>query len=119
MIKTRDTRPSQKQELGRFLSSIDQWSIIESKEKNHLFANFINTGFNILTPIKEKKVHINDPPWITAELYKDIIKCRQRAFHKKDLYRFYRNRVNTERKKCQSRVFLLKVKHPKESKPSL
>ena len=28
--------------------------------ENHLFVKFM--------PFKEKKVHINDPPWITAEL---------------------------------------------------
>ena len=71
VIKTRDTRPSGKQERGRFLNSINCRSIIESKPsraENHLSANFINTGLNILMQIKEKKVHINDPPWITAEL---------------------------------------------------
>ena len=71
VIKVRDTRPSRKQEFGRNLNSID-WSIIESNstctEKNHLLVNLINTGFNTLMPIKEKKVHISDPPWITAEL---------------------------------------------------
>ena len=42
--------------------------------ENHLFVKFM--------PFKEKKVHINDPPWITAEL-EDLIKRRQRVFHKK------------------------------------
>ena len=71
-------------------------------------------------PIKEKKVHISDPPWITAEL-KHLIKLRQRAFHNKhlDSYRHYRNLVYTERKKCRSRFFSSKIKHLKETKPSL
>ena len=109
VIKVRDTQPSRKQELGRYLNSI-VWSIIESKstctEKNRLLVNLINAGFNTLMPIKEKKVHISDPPWITAEL-KHLIKLRQQAFHNKhlDLYRHYRNLVNTEQKKCRSRFF--------------
>ena len=123
VIKVRDTRPSRKQEFGRYLNSID-WSIIESKstctEKNHLLVNLINAGFNTLMPIKEKKVHTSDPPWITAEL-KHLIKLRQRAFHNKhlDSYRHYRNLVNTERQKCRSRFFSSKIKHLKETKPFL
>ena len=71
-------------------------------------------------PIKEEKAHISDPPWITAEL-KHLIKLRQQAFHDKhlDLYRHYRNLVNTERKKCRSRFFSSEIKHLKETKPSL
>ena len=70
--------------------------------------------------IKEVKLHINDPPWITVEL-KKLIKRRQLAFHDNhvNLCRIYRNRVNRERKRWLSKFFSMKVKHLKETKPSL
>jgi hypothetical protein len=51
-------------------------------------------------PVKDTKVHANDPPWITAE-FKKLIQSRQRAFHENNgtLYRAYRNRTNKERKR--------------------
>ena len=80
----------------------------------------MNAGFDTLMAIKEKKVHISDPSWITAE-FKHLMKLCQRVFHNKhlDSYRHYRNLVNTERKKCRSRFFSSKIKHLKETKPSL
>ena len=62
-IKVIDTRSSRKQELDRYLNSVD-WSIIVSQhpcaEKNQLFVNLINTGVNIIMPIRKKKVFTLD-----------------------------------------------------------
>ena len=71
-------------------------------------------------PVKDIKLHANDPPWITAE-FKKLIENRQRAFHNKNvlLYRKYRNRINKKRKRLRSNFFETKVNHLKETTPSI
>ena len=71
-------------------------------------------------PVKDIKVHANDPPWITAE-FKKLIENTHRAFHNKNviLYQTYRNGINKERKKLRSNFFETKVSHLKETTRSL
>ena len=122
-VKKRDTRPSRKNELGRYLSAID-WSIVEStvssEDKLRLLIDFINVGLDTIMPVKQVKLHNNDPPWITAA-FKNLIKLRQKAFSKGDtqLYRSYRNSVNGETKLCRSKLFFSKILQLKETKPKL
>ena len=122
-VKKRDTRPSKKNELGRYLSAID-WSIVEStvssEDKLRLLIDFINVGLDTIMPVKQVKLHNNDPPWITAA-FKNLIKLRQKAFSKGDtqLYRSYRNSVNGETKLCRSKLFFSKILQLKETKPKL
>ena len=62
---------------------------------------------------------MNDPPWITAN-FKNLIKKRQAAFSNGniELFRYYRNQVNRERKICHQKFYSSKVEHLKKSKPS-
>ena len=57
-VTKRDTRPSHKAELGRFLSDID-WQIVKSarscEEKTNLFTSLISTGLDIIMPAKQVK----------------------------------------------------------------
>ena len=122
-VTKRDTRPSRKNELGRYLSAI-HWSIVESavssEDKLRLLIDFIKVGLDTIIPFQQVKLHNNDPPWITAA-FKNLIKLRQKAFSKGDtqLYRYYRNPVNRERKLCRSKLFFSKILQLKETKPKL
>ena len=81
-VLKRDTRPSRKTELGRYLNEID-WSLFHNLEtceqKNAFFHDIISNGFNLIMPERKVKFHTNDAPWITEE-FKQLIKSRQRAF---------------------------------------
>ena len=81
--------------------------------------NLIQIGLDTIMPIKQTKLHINDPPWITAS-FKNLIKLRQKAFASGDTkrYRHYRNVVNRERKVIRGRYFASKVRQLKKTKPS-
>lgn len=122
VVIRRDTRSSRKKELGRYLSAID-WDIIQHENncegKEKLFRTIIKTGMDLLMPLKEDKLHCNNPPWLTVE-FKNLIKRRQRAFANNNttLYRYYRNQVNRERKSLRSKYFSRKVNHLKHTKPS-
>lgn len=117
----RDTRPSRKQELGRYLRDID-WSIIQTtpscEEKSNLFGSLINLGLDVIMPIKKVKLHHNDPPWITKK-FKHLVKQRQKAFSRGDKISFnrYRNQINRERKSLRETFYSSKVKDLKESNP--
>ena len=121
-VSKRDTRASRKSELGRFLVSID-WSVVSEapncETKLALFTDFIKIGLDHIMPVKNVRLHLNDPPWVT-EQFKNLIKLRQHAFHHGDMeqYRRYRNEVNRARKSLRSNYFANKVNHLKNTKPS-
>ena len=100
IVTKRDTRPSRKMELGRYLSEID-WHLIESEkscdEKCKFLSSAIMTGYNILMPEKRVKFHRNDPTWISEDL-KRLIALRQRAFSSGNntMFKFYQNKVKTK-----------------------
>ena len=120
-VIVRDMRPSSKEAFGRFLSTID-WSYLELfksiDDKYNYFNTMILTGLNIIMPIKSIKLHINDVPWMTGHL-KGLINRRQRALKENNQiqFRFYRNRVNRERKLAKSKYYEAKVKEIKDTEP--
>ena len=118
----RDTRASRKCELGRYFGSID-WSILDSvqdcESKLQLFQDLVKIGLDTIMPLKTVKLHVNDPPWVTAE-FKALIKARQKAFAQGDTegYRHLRNISNRERKVCRGKFYAPKVANLKTTKPS-
>ena len=122
VIWKRDMRETRIQELGRYLSVFD-WDILNHatscEGKQQLFEDLINTGLDIIMPLKKSLLHSNNPPWITPEFI-NLIKRRQQAFAKKNMavYRYYRNLVNRERKRLRSHYFSSKVSQLKNTKPS-
>ena len=70
VIVRRDTRPSRKLELGRYLAAID-WTALDSAvtcdDKLKLLVDTIVVGMDNIMPAKQFRVHYNDPPWITPE----------------------------------------------------
>ena len=118
----RDTRSSCKCELGRYFGSID-WSILDSvqdcESKLQLFQDLVKIGLDTIMPLKTVKLHVNDPPWVTAE-FKALIKARQKAFAQGDTegYRHLRNITYRERKVCRGKFYASKVANLKTTKPS-
>ena len=92
------------------------WSQLTARAK---LEDLVNTGLNIVMPIKYSKLYVNDPPWVTPE-FKSLIKRRQEAFTSGDktVFNQYRNTVNRQRKILRRRYFESKVNHLKKSKPS-
>ena len=82
VVISRDMRPSKKNELRRYLTSCN-WSILNHletcEEKLELFTDIINLGINILMPKRSITLHVNDPPWITAN-FKILIKNAKQHF---------------------------------------
>jgi hypothetical protein len=107
-------RFSSEQVLGRYLTRIS-WSTIDilqdTEEKCEFFNNISHLGLDTIMPAKTIKIHTQDAPWITGHL-KSLIQKRQKALSQDCLnkFRFYRNRVNRERKRCKSVYYQTKVK---------
>ena len=125
-VLKRYKRESRKAELGRYLSVID-WSVLFSssndcQEMLNIFNKVIHIGLDILMPIKRVRVNTRDAPWMTDNLKSLIIK-RQKAFHEhggeSPQYKFYRNKVNRERKSVKASLYQLKVEHMKEENPKV
>ena len=120
-LTRRDTHPSRKCELGRYLGSID-WSIVDSvldcEKHSATFRDFVKIRLDIIMPLTTIKLHVNDVPWVSAE-FKAIIKSRQNAFAQGDTERFrhLRNITNCERKLCR-RKYYAKVANLKTTKAS-
>ena len=121
VVKSRDIRPSNKMALGRVLSTID-WScldLINSCEgKVDFFNQIVSDSLNLIMPIKTRTIHNNDAPWMSDKL-KRSIKNRQRALQSGNSieFKYYRNVVNMERKKCKSSYYDCKIKNLKHVKP--
>ncbi|CAB4016222.1 Hypothetical predicted protein [Paramuricea clavata] len=121
VVKSRDIRPSNKMALGRVLSTID-WScldLINSCEgKVDFFNKIVSDSLNLIMPIKIRTIHNNDAPWMSDKL-KRSIKNRQRALQSGNSieFKYYRNVVNMERKKCKSSYYDCKIKNLKHVKP--
>lgn len=120
-ITVRDMRLSSKQALARYLDSLD-WSIIDTlnstEEKSQFFNKLIHIGLDTIMPARTVKIHTCDAPWITGHL-KSLIQKRQQAFvqNRPVLFRYYRNRVNRERKSCKSKYYQAKLKDLKDNEP--
>ena len=65
------------------------------------------------------KVYPKDAPWMSVKL-KELIRMRQQVFHANKsglMYKYYRNAVNKERKRCKAKYYASKVKDLKGVNP--
>ena len=71
-------------------------------------------------PVRNVLMNTRDAPWMRQHL-KDLIRKRQQAFHNNGAdsfqYKFYRNRVNRERKLCRAKFYESRVAHIKKEDP--
>ena len=122
VVKSRDKRPSNVASLGRFLLNIPWEPLLlphqSSEDKLSLVTQMINYGLNTIMPERSVKIHVEDCPWITKDL-KRLILQRQKAFTagKMSLFKFLRNKVNRERKRCRKSYYKAKVQQLLDSKP--
>ena len=98
-MSRRDTCASRKLERGRYFCGIG-WAPVERRQgcasKIQLFADVVETGLDIIMPVKKSKIHARDV----------------------SLFHYYRNAVNRERKARHGKFYTSKVnqlKHPKLS----
>ena len=123
IVQSRDLRPSSRLAIRSYLEKVDVPALLDNvstcTEKTKLFETIVNTGLDLILPLRSKTVHLNDPPWVNLIL-KNLIKRCQRALSKGDSseFRILRNRVNRERKICRARYYEAKVAHLKACKPS-
>ena len=124
LILKRDLQPSRKAEMGRYICSLD-WPLLLSfpetcDELLCVFEQVIHTGLNLLMPARNVPMNTRDAPWMRQHL-KDLIRKRQQAFHNNGAdsvqYKFYRNRVNRERKLCRAKFYESRVAHIKKEDP--
>jgi hypothetical protein len=84
------------------VSWVDLFKTDSCKQKFEIFMDVINRKMNEHLPVVKTQVNNNDMPWVT-DRFRYFIKRRQ--FHFKSgndtLYRFYRNKVNRERKRLK------------------
>ena len=123
-IQSRDMCPSKRLAMRTYLESVDLDTIIlnsadSCEGKTLLLEQIIKTGLDHVMPMRTRKVHSTEPPWITSSL-KNLPQKRQSALSPGDdqMFRELRNRVNRERKMCRANYYQAKVKHLKKCKPS-
>ena len=109
--------------MRTYLESVDLDSILNSVDscegKTSLLEQIIKTGLDHVMPMRTRKVHSTEPPWITASL-KNLLQKRQCAWSRGDDQMFceLRNRVNRKRKMCRANYYRAKVEHLRKCKPS-
>ena len=107
-----------------YLEQVDVAAKIAAEEscegKVSMLQTILQTGLDIILPLKSKTVYPNQPPWINLTL-KKLIKKRQRALNQGDHaeFKLLRNRVNRERKMCRSKYCECRVHHLKECSPAV
>ena len=79
IIKSRDMRPSKRLAMRTYLESVDLDTIPNSADccegKTSLLEQIINTGLDHVMPMRTRKVHSTEPPWIGSAL-KNLIQKR-------------------------------------------
>ena len=109
--------------MSRYLQKVDIYTLVSKAdncaEKVSIFESIIQSGLDCVVPLRFKKIHPSDPPWVNPT-FKVLIEWRQKAFAEDNQpkFRFLRNRVNRERKTCRARYYESKVRELKEWKPS-
>ena len=115
IIKSRDTRPSKVNSVGRFLLEIPWSKLLSSdqscEEKLSLLTEVINYGLDTIMPGRSIKIHETDRLWVSTHLKQLIIRC-QKAFSSgnQPLFKILRNKVNPERKRCRMVYYKNKVR---------
>jgi len=109
--------------MRTYLESVDLDTILDSanscESTTSLLEQIIKTGLDHVMPLRTRRVHSTEPPWITSSL-KDLIQKQQSALSRGDdrKLREFRNRVNRELKMCRANYYQAKVGHLKKCKPS-
>ena len=119
-IQSRDMCPSKRLAMRTYLESVDlDTNILNSADscegKILLLEQIIKIGLDHVMPMRTRKVHSTEPPWITSSL-KNLLQKRKSALSRGDdqMFRELRNCVNRQRKMCGANYYQAKVKHLKK-----
>ena len=86
-IQSRDMRPSKRLAMRIYLESVRLDKILNSADscegKTSLLEQIIETGLDHVMPMRKRKVHSTEPPWITSSL-KNLPRRRQCALSSGD-----------------------------------
>ena len=86
-FQPRDMRSSKRLARCTYLESVDLDTIVNSadscKGKALLLEQIIKTGLDHVMPMRTRKVHSTEPPWITSSL-KNLLQKRQSALSRGD-----------------------------------
>ena len=121
--RSRDLRPSIRMAIRSYLEKLDIPVLISSvkscAEKTEMLRTIVQTGRDLVAPVKTKTTYTTEPPWINRKI-KSLIKRRQRslALGNRDEYRRLRNCVNRERKACRAKYYDHQVEHLKKCSPA-
>ena len=85
-IQSRNMRPSKRLTMRTYLESVDLDTLLNSadscEDKTSLLGQIIKTGLDHVMPMRTRKVHSTEPPWITSSL-KNLLQRRQSALSTK------------------------------------
>ena len=115
-VISRDLRSSNRHAMQLYLEQVDVAAKIAAEEscerKVSMLQTILQTGLDIILPLKSKTIYPNQPLWINSTL-KKLIKKRQRALNQGDHaeFKLLRNRVNRECKMCHSKYYKCRVQH--------
>ena len=86
----------------------------------NVFHAVVQSGLDILMPIKQIRIHPDDAPWMNQRL-KSFIQKGQEAFNIYGVnsiqFKQYRNLVNRERKTCRAKYYKSKIQQFKGVTP--
>ena len=85
-IQSRNMRPSKRLAMRTYLESVDLDTMLNSadsgEDKTSLLEQIIKTGLDHVMPMRTRKVHSTEPPWIASSL-KNLLQRRQSALSTK------------------------------------
>ena len=105
--------------MRTYLQEVDAHTLVSNadscEEKMSIFESIVQTGLNSVLPLRSKRVHSSEPPWLNPAL-KRLIMQRQRALAEgnRPMFRYLRNR-----RTCRAQYYESKVNHLKDCKPSV
>ena len=111
--------------FGRYLIYKNQidWSLLEIKllihaceDNNFFLTNILSIGRAHNVPEKRYRFHNNDHPW-TNEKHKRLINSDNEPLLQVN-FKYYRNKVNRQRKSCLASFCISKVENLKQLNPN-
>ena len=121
LITVRDMLRSRKLEMGGYLTKIN-WSVVcgplgTCGSMWTSFRELFHSRLDIIMPEKQIRIHPTDDPGMNQKL-KSLILSRQKALHMHGVhspqFKYYRNRVNGERKVCRAKYYESHIKQLQE-----
>ncbi len=123
-IWKRDLRDSNLRPFGRCITTFGWTDIFNTFDCNTKYEKFNTTISAMIAkflPLEWTKVQKSDKPWMTSSI-KSAVVNRQKALHgsgkHSDIYRFWRNKVQSRIKVARKKYYIGSVEKLKNSNPA-